>query len=87
MTDPEVVRLRARVVALRQNRLLARHAINFAITAIAIDHLYTTAYWLILGRNERRTKPYAELRYLGIILQLSAETAAIIHLLGMRKRT
>ena len=91
MTDPEVVRLRARVVALRQNRLLVHHATNFAITTAIVsllaDGLYTWWYWLVRGRDERRTKPYAEVRYFGIILQLAVETAAIVHLLQARRRT
>jgi hypothetical protein len=64
------------------NRALARHGIKVAIAAITIDAAYTTCFWLILGRNERRTKRYAELRYFAIIGQLSLETAVIIHLVG-----
>lgn len=59
---------------------LARHATHTAIAAVAIDWTYTVAFWLVLGRNERRTKRYAELRYFAIIAQLSVETAIILHL-------
>ena len=68
------------------NRALTRHAIHFGIFAIALDWLYTCCYWLILGRNDRRTKRHAELRYFGIIFQLAAELAAIVHLAGLRKK-
>lgn len=59
--------------------------ITAGITALAIDAVYTTIWWLVLGRNERRTKTHAELRYFGIIGQLAAEVAAIVHLVSLLK--
>lgn len=87
MTDSaEVVRLRARVVALRKNRALARHATKTALAAVALDGLYTAVFWLVLGRDERRTKRHAELRYFGIIFQLAAEAALIAWLIGQLRK-
>ena len=65
---------------------LRKIAITTAITALLADGLYTWRYWLVLGRNERRTKPYAELRYFAIIGQLSVETAIILHLWSTLKQ-
>lgn len=74
--------MRREVVSTR----LARHATWTALAAVSLDAAYTLYFWLILGRNERRLKKHAALRYFAIIFQLAAETAAIIHLAGMLKK-
>ena len=68
------------------NRALARHATRTAIAALAIDAAYTTVWWLILGRDERRNGRYPELKYALIIGQLSVEAAAIAHLIGQLRK-
>jgi hypothetical protein len=65
---------------------LARHATITALAAVTLDAIYTAVYWLILGRNQRRISRHPVLRYFGVILQLSAETAVILHLLSRMKR-
>lgn len=68
------------------SRTVARHATWTALAALSIDAAYTVVFWLVLGRNERRTKRHAELRYFAIILQLAAEAAAVVHLVGQLRR-
>lgn len=64
------------------NRALARHGIKVAIAALALDWLYTAAFWMVLGRDERRHGKHAELKYFAILGQLAVEIAAILHLVG-----
>lgn len=60
--------------------------ITAGITALAIDAIYTTIWWLVLGRDERRKKKHAVARYFLILFQLAAELAAIVHLAGLRNK-
>lgn len=68
------------------NRSLARHTARFGIAALALDWLYTAAFWMVLGRDERRKGKHAELKYFLILGQLAAEIAGIVHLLGVLRK-
>lgn len=66
---------------------VARHAIRTALAAVSLDAAYTLTFWLVLGRAERRAGTYPELRYFAILLQLSLEAAAIVHLAQALQQT
>lgn len=66
---------------------VARHATITALTAVTLDWAYSITFWLVLGRDERRKGPYAELKYFALIGQLSLETAAIAYLVGQLRKT
>jgi hypothetical protein len=65
---------------------IGRQAMCVSLVAVTLDELYTIVFWLILGREERRKRPYAELKYFGILGQLSIETVLIAYLYKQLRR-
>ena len=62
------------------NERLMTHLNRALLTAVVIDHLYTTVFWLVLRR------PHKAWKYALIVGQLSVETAVILHLMGQMRR-